>query len=135
VRLLREAGVVLRPRRWRRVDPEAIVALYGQGLSMRAVASQLGVSFPTVRAAVSEAGVARPPGGQVDPVDVATLAQDYEAGQSLTALAAQTGMSTAWVADRLHEAGVAVRRPGRPPCQRRGDGGEPGGVDSSGPPR
>jgi lambda repressor-like predicted transcriptional regulator len=120
-RYLRRAGVTLRGRTARtnasqRVasrDAAAIVALYGQGLSMREVADRLRVPFSSVWSAVDQAGVARQVGPHLGDVDVDALVELYEAGHSLDALARRTGWGPARVARRLREAGVTLRAAGR----------------------
>jgi transposase len=112
MRHLRAAGVNV-PARTPKALAEAIVSLYGQGLSIRAVATRLVLSYATVWVAVNEAGIARAPGNQVVEADMAPLAARYEAGATLAELSAVTGWSKSHVARRLRLVGVTIRRSGR----------------------
>jgi hypothetical protein len=112
MRHLRAAGVDV-PARTPKAVGDAIVSLYGQGLSIRAVATRLGLSYATVWVAVNEAGVARAPGNQVVEADMAPLAARYEAGATLAELSAVTGWSKSHVARRLRLVGATIRRSGR----------------------
>lgn len=59
--------IVLRPRRWGKIDPQEVRRLYDEpGASLRSVARQLGVHHDTVRDAVLATGGHLKPVGDVD---------------------------------------------------------------------
>lgn len=88
--------------------------LYQTGASLTRIAARLGVTRPTVRAALAARGVAiRPPRSQATAdVDSERAAVLYAAGASLRGIAAQLGVTRPAVRAALIREGVAIRPPG-----------------------
>jgi transposase-like protein len=100
----------MRPLRQDKVDE--IVAAYGEGATVQALAEQFGVYRDTIGRRLARRGVdTRPPGLQPDEVRVA--AELYRSGWSLLRLGEKFKVSGNTVRRYLLEAGVELR-------QRRG---------------
>jgi excisionase family DNA binding protein len=114
-RILRRAGVTVRPRGRVPADRDRAAALYEDGLTLARVAARLSVHPETVRRHLREAGVApRRPAPRARPAaDPAAVRAAYDSGLTLRQCAARLGLSMAMTRHAVLAAGGTIRPGGR----------------------
>lgn len=121
-RRLVEAGVTIRPKRWKPLPERELVASYQGGATCKELAERMGVDEGTVANHLRAAGAELRPGGPERVVlDVDEVARRYDAGESTETLAVAFGCSAQVVTRRLKAAGHELRPVGEKPngCPKR----------------
>ncbi|GAA3731198.1 helix-turn-helix domain-containing protein [Salinactinospora qingdaonensis] len=93
------------PRR-PRYEPSAYIDRFERGMSITEIATDLGVSYDTVRRTLAHAGFAR---RGPDPADTSEYVHRYEQGESIRQIAIDTGVSYGAIRRALLASGVTLR--------------------------
>src|SRR5829696_7602248 len=93
-------------------DLARVVAMYDEGLTMRAIAQQIGVTESTISRRLREAGVTTTPRGPArHPASTEEIVRLYDSGLPMREVARQVGLTSSGAWTRYRDATRPVKTP------------------------